>query len=232
MNTIRAAAGASLASLAVALVVAPACSPRAKSERAMLTADAEVFEAMVRAQISATPDDSLVALRVLRVDSRPASDNPPLASAPGRSTGVDLDEPGDTLPPETMERIADQRKAILGDLHVEEGGPFNYPGCGGTRSHGSADSSTVPLARECPQTWRRYITVGLPFRGEAEILTKLPVRTSAPVDPSVESWTVLVTENVIGPAGQTWQQYACLLQRDPQTGRLALTQRLLLSWAE
>ena len=197
----------------------------------MLSADARVFEAMVRAQISRTPDDSAVALRVLRVDSRPSSDNAQLAAAP-RSAGVDLDAPPDTLPPETLARIADQRKAILADLHVEEGGPFDYPGCGGTHPHRALDSPVPALGQECPRTWRRYVTVGLPFRGEASVLAKLRAPTSAPADSSAESWSVLVTENSIGPAGQTWRQYACLLRRDPETGRLALAERLLLSWAE
>jgi hypothetical protein len=197
----------------------------------MLSADAEVFETMVRAQVSQTPDDSAVALRVLRVDSRPASDNA-LASAQPGASGLDLDAPPDTLPPEAVTRIADQRKAILSDLHVEEGGPFNYPGCGGTHPHRTPDSSALNLGNECPRAWRRYVTVSLPYRGEAEVLAKLRSRPSAPADSSVESWTVLVTENAIGPAGQTWRQYACLLRRDAQSGRLALAERLLVSWAE
>jgi hypothetical protein len=198
----------------------------------MLSADAEVFEATVRAQISQTPDDPAVALKVLRVDSRPVSDNAQLASTPPGAPGVDLDAPPDTLPPETLARIAEQRKAILSDLHVEEGGPFNFPGCGGTRPHRTPDSSTVQLGNECPRTWRRYVTVGLPFRGEADVLVKLRGRAAPPSDSTAELWTVLVTENAIGPAGQTWRQYACLLHRDPETGRLALTERSLLSWAE
>jgi hypothetical protein len=198
----------------------------------MLTADAEVFEATVRAQISQTPDDSVVALKVLRVDSRPASDNTQLTSTPPRASGVDLDAPPDTLPPETLARIADQRKAILSDLHVEEGGPFNFPGCGGTRPHRAPDSAIIQLGTECPSTWRRYVTVGLPFRGEADVLRKLRGRAAPPADSTAELWTVLVTENAIGPAGQTWRQYACLLRRDPETGRLALAERSLLSWAE
>lgn len=228
----RPSAGRSLAFLAITLLSADACTGRAESERAILGADAEVFEAVVRAQISNTPDDSAVALRVLRVDSRPTSDNAQLLPTSQRSRALDLDAPPDTLPPETLTRIAEQRKAILSDLHVEEGGPFNYPGCAGTRPHPSADSVPLPLDRTCPPTWHRYVTVGLPFRGEAEVLTKLRARASAPPDSSAESWTVLVTENAIGPAGQTWRQYASLLRRDPQTGHLALAERLLLSWAE
>jgi hypothetical protein len=216
---------------AAALAFEQGCAA-AKSERAILTADAEVFEATVRAQISQTPEDSVVARRVLRVDSHPALDDPQLASAPQRSAGVDLDAPPDTLPPETMARIADQRKAILSDLHVEEGGPFNYPGCGGTRPQRTPDSSAVHIANECPPSWRTYVTVGLPIRGEAEALRKLRSRTAAPIDSSAELWTVLLAENTIGPAGQTWRQYECLLRRDPETGRLALAERFLVSWAE
>jgi hypothetical protein len=225
-------AGRSVGLLAIAFLGAAACSGRAKSERSMLSADAEVFEAVVRAQVSNTPDDSAVALRVLRVDSRPTSDNAQLMTASQRSRALDLDAPPDTLPPETLTRIAEQRKTILSDLHVEEGGPFNYPGCAGTRPHPLPDSVPLPLDRSCPPTWHRYVTVGLPVRGEAEVLAKLRARSSAPPDSTAESWTVLITENAIGPAGQTWRQYACLLRRDPLTGRLGLAERLLLSWAE
>jgi hypothetical protein len=221
-----------LASLAIVFALAEACGGSARSERAMLTADAEVFEAMVRAQVSRTPDDSAVALRVLRVDSRPASDNTQLGSGRQGGVGMDLDESPDTLPPETMARIAEQRREILADLHVEEGGPFNYPGCGGTRPHPTSDSAAQAAGNSCPSVWRRYVTVGLPFRGEAQVLAKLRGQSSAPADSSAESWTVLVTENTIGPAGQTWQQYACLLRRDPVTGQLGLAERVLLSWAE
>jgi hypothetical protein len=228
----RANARRSLTLLVISCLSVDACTGRANSERAILSADAEVFESVVRAQISNTPDDSAVALRVLRVDSRPTSDNAQLMSASQRSRALDLDAPPDTLPPETLARIAEQRKAILSDLHVEEGGPFNYPGCGGTRPHPSPDSVPLPLDRTCPPTWHRYVTVGLPFSGEAEVLAKLRARASAPPDSTAESWTVLVTENAIGPAGQTWRQYACLLRRDPVTGHLALAERLLLSWAE
>jgi hypothetical protein len=218
--------------LAITLLSAGACTGRAKSERAILSADAEVFEAVVRAQISNTPDDSVVALRVLRVDSRPTSDNAQLMTPAQRNRSLDLDAPPDTLPPETLSRIAEQRKAILSDLHVEEGGPFNYPGCAGTRPHPASDSAQLPLDRTCPPTWHRYITVGLPFSGEAEVLARLRARASSPPDSTAESWTVLVTENAIGPAGQTWRQYACLLRRDAVTGQLALAEKLLLSWAE
>jgi hypothetical protein len=221
-----------LVALAIAVSLADACGGAERSEREMLSADAEVFEAIVRAQVSQTPDDSAVALRVLRVDSRPVSDNTQLGSAAQVAVGVDLDEPTDTLSPEAMSRIADQRREILADLHVEEGGPFNYPGCGGTRSHRTPDPDTLQMGTACPSVWRRYVTIGLPVRGEAEVLAKLRSRSSAPTGSTAESWTVLVTENTIGPAGQTWQQYACLLRCDPVTGHLGLAERFLLSWAE
>ncbi len=232
MNTIRARERASLALLPIVLMLGEACDGRASAERSMLSADAEVFETMVRAQVSRTPDDSAVALRVLRVDSRPTFDNAELTSGRQRSAGVDLDEPVDTLSPEALAMISEQRKAILADLHVEEGGPFNYPGCGGTHPHPVPDSVELQLGRECPPAWHRYVTIGLPVRGEAELFAKLRGRSSAPADSTTESWTVLVTENTIGPAGQTWRQYACLLRRDPATGHLALAERVLMSWAE
>jgi hypothetical protein len=232
VNTIRMRAGSALVSVAIAISLADACGGSERSEREMLSADAEVFEAIVRAQVSQTPDDSAVAMRVLRIDSRPTLDNTQLRSAPQAAVGVDLDEPTDTLPPEAMSRIAEQRKEILADLHVEEGGPFIYPGCGGTRPHPPPNPGALQLGTACPSVWRRYVTVGLPVRGEAEVLAKLRSRSSAPTGSSAESWTVLVTENTIGPAGQMWQQYACLLRRDQVTGHFGLAERFLLSWAE
>jgi guanyl-specific ribonuclease Sa len=183
-----------------------------------------VFESVIRSEQSPDPADSAASLRVMRVDSRPVTDNDPLTPTP-RQTGFDLDKASDSLSDASIARIAAQRKAVLGDLHVEEGGPFAYPGCGG--SHGSTELSFAA----CPRDWRRYITVGIPYRGTAAVIDKLRTLSPAP-DSTAELWTVLVAENSVGPGGQEWRQYAWLLRRDPATGRLALVEKFLLSWAE
>jgi hypothetical protein len=212
--------------LLIALAICPGCGALSKAERAVLAADAEVFETVIRSEQSPDPADSAASLRVMRVDSRPVTDNDALTAAP-RQTGFDLDKVSDSLSDASIARIADQRKAILRDLRVEEGGPFAYPGCGGSRSHGATELSYAA----CPRDWRRYITVGIPYRGTAAVIDKLRTQ-SPPPDSSAELWTVLVAENSVGPGGQEWRQYAWLLRRDPQSGQLALVEKFLLSWAE
>ena len=209
------------------LATAQSCGGPSSAERAVLAADAEVFETVIRSELSPDPADSAASLRVMRVDSRPVTDNAELTSSSTRQTGFDLDKVSDSLSDAGVARIADQRKAILSDLHVEEGSPFAYPGCGGSRSHGSTELSFTA----CPREWRRYITVGIPYRGTAAVIDKLRTQ-SAPPDSSAELWTVLVAENSVGPGGQEWRQYAWLLRRDPVTGQLALVEKFLLSWAE
>jgi hypothetical protein len=211
----------------IVLAIGQSCGGPSSAERAVLTADAEVFESVIRSELSPDPADSVASLRVMRVDSRPVTENDELTASSARQTGFDLDKVSDSLSDGGVARIADQRKAILSDLHVEEGGPFAYPGCGGSRSHGSTELSFAA----CPPDWRRYITVGIPYRGTAAIIDKLRTQ-SPPPDSSAELWTVLVAENSVGPGGQEWRQYAWLLRRDPQTGQLALVEKFLLSWAE
>ena len=209
------------------LAAGQSCGAPSKAERAVLTADADVFGTVIRDELSPDPADSAASLRVMRVDSRPIVDNNELTANSPRQTGFDLDSVSDSLSDASVERIADQRKAILQDLRIEEGGPFSYPGCGGSRSQQSTDIASAT----CPRDWRRYITVGIPYRGAAPIIDKLKTH-SAPVDSRAELWTVLVAENAVGPGGQDWKQYAWLLRREPGSGHLALVEKFLLSWAE
>lgn len=220
------------AACTIVVAVAVSCSGLSKSERSLMKSDAEVFETVVQSQITPAPDDSAIALRSLRVDSRPFADTGALATGATSPAPLTADSSPDSLSPEALAKVAEQRKAILADLHVEEGGPFVYPDCGGTRVHRMRDSSLTSVGGGCPAEWRRYITVGLPVKGASAVLNTLRNREEAPPDPSTELWTVLVTENTIGPSGQTWRQYACLLRRDPETGYLALVERFLVSYAE
>jgi hypothetical protein len=227
MKSIKLGSRRSLRGLALVLVVGQGCGAPSKAEHAVLAADAEVFETVIRSEMSPDPADSAASLRVMRVDSRPVVDNSQLAADSARHTGFDLGEVSDSLSDAGVARIADQRKAILGDLRVEEGGPFSYPGCGGSRSRLSPD----PASSACPREWRRYITVGIPYRGIAAAIEKLR-KQSPPPDSSGEVWTVLVAENAVGPGGQDWRQYAWLLRRNPESGHLDLVEKILLSWAE
>src|SRR4051812_28941120 len=200
-----------LRSIALLIVstIALGCDASSGAARSLMAADADVFETVVRSQITPAADDSAIALRSLRVDSRPVADTGPLATGASGAGNLNVDDSA-SVSPAALTSVAEQRKAILADLHVEEGGPFLYPSCGGTRVHRLRDSTLTPVGTGCPAEWRRYITVGLPVRGAASVLTKLRDREEAPPDPSSELWTVLVTENTIGPGGQNWRQYACL----------------------
>jgi hypothetical protein len=105
-----------------------ACDRPSPADRALLQADAEVFETVVRSETAIALADSTVPTGFLRVDARPAGDTAILTSSNQRSTGVELNESGDSLSANGSARISEQRKEILKDLHVDEGGPFVYPG--------------------------------------------------------------------------------------------------------
>ena len=140
-----------------------ACDKPSAADRALLQADAEVFETVVRSETPIALADSAVPAGFLRVDARPAGDTAILTSTNQRSTGVELNESADSLSASGSARISEQRKEILKDLHVEEGGPFFYPGCGGIRARRFRDS-VVSIGTECPSEAHRYVTIGLPYR--------------------------------------------------------------------
>jgi hypothetical protein len=146
--------------------------------------------------------------------------------------GITLED--DSMPPSSVavDRISQERRAILEQLGVEEGGPFFFPGCGGIRTGESPrNSGAFPSAAGCPTDWRRYVTIGLPRRGVGQIPEKVR-RTEPRSFDTGEVWTVLVTETSIGPGGQDWKQYAWVLTREGGRADLGLAARFLLSWAE
>ena len=213
--------------LILAAVLSLACA-QPRTQREIAEADAETFQTIVRSQMS----DS-VNVGFLRVDARPAGDKELLAPATSStSPGYDPDSSADSAVNADPAMIADQRKEILHDLHVEEGGPFVYPECGGFRTRRFRDSATVHPDPECPKTYRRYVTVGVPTRGAAAIIAKARRPEVPAPDTTGELWTVLVTESSVGPGGQQWRQFAWLFRRDTTTGRLAVAEKYLLSWAE
>jgi hypothetical protein len=201
-------------------------------ERALVRADAEIFESVARAQLADSSDTVSSIVSPLRIDARPAGDNTDLASTPDHPRRLEVGEQIDSVSVASTETIVEQRKDILKSLRIEEGGPFNYPECGGARARLSRDSTVVLPAPKCPPQVTRYITVGLPYLGASPILDKVrPPELPAP-DSSAELWTVLITESSVGPGGQQWRQYASLFKRDAQSGRLEMVERFLLSWAE
>ena len=218
--------------LAIAFLTLESCDNLSAAERELVHTDAEVFEAVAQSERVVGMQDSSRLPRFLRIDARPI-DNTSLVSPPTPPpTGIALED--DSLPPSSamFDRIAEERRAILERLGVEEGGPFFFPGCEGVHTGVQAPKpGAIRSDTGCPIEWRRYVTVGLPRRGVAQIPEK--VRR---IDPrsfeSGEVWTVLVTETSIGIGGQDWKQYAWVLTREPDGSDLTLAARFLLSWAE
>jgi hypothetical protein len=215
---------------ALLFLEAVACDTIPGRERTLVRADAEVFETIIRSEIPDKAGDSTVSPGFLRFDARPVGDNAVLAGGePTRA--LDLDKSGDSTSSKAVSQITEQRRAILKLLHVEEGGPFLYPDCGGTHPRRVKGAAAL-IGANCPKEFRRYVTVGLPYRGAAPALDKLRSPEAPSPDSTSEVWTVLVTESSIGPGGQDWRKYAWLLRRNPDTNRLTIAERFLLSWAE
>jgi hypothetical protein len=227
MKAIRAARLRSFPLFLTAVAVIAGCFPEWDERRALTRADAEVFELVVRSQLL---DTVSAPAGFLSVDTRPGADEEILARTNEPPRTLDPAQTSDSLPGRALEGIREKRAAILRSLRVEGGGPFSYPKCGGaSRVNDSMDGGRQP---ECPRDLRRYVTVGLPHRGAAPILAMARRPESPLPDSTAELWTVLVTETNVGPGGQQWRQYAWLFKRDPEDGRLAVTERFLLSWAE
>ena len=201
-------------------------------DREIVHADGEIFEAVVRSQVSDSAKLEPRTASAFRFDSRPVGDNTDLAVTPEHPRPLDLSDAEDTVSADALRSMVEQRKEILRSIGVEEGGPFNYPECGGARTRRSHDSTSMLAAPKCPKFVRRYVTVGLPYRGAAPLLDKARPAESPRPDARGEQWTVLVTESSVGPGGQQWRQYVTLFRRDAESGRLSLAERFLLSWAE
>jgi hypothetical protein len=216
----------------VALLTTEGCDNLSTSDREVVHTDAEVFEAVARSELVLGIEDSSRSPRFLRIDSRPIDNTsmlPPKSPAPA---GISLDD--DSMPASSAvtNRIAQERRAILDRLGVEEGGPFVFPGCEGVRTGETEPKrgATQPRAG-CPTQWRRYVTIGLPRRGVG-LIPETVRKTDPRSFDAGEVWTVLVTETSIGSGGQDWKQYASVLTREPDREGLTLTARFLLTWAE
>jgi hypothetical protein len=177
-------------------------------------------------------EDSSRSPDFLRIDSRPVDNTSLLPPKSTSSAGIPSDDDSIVASPAVIDRIARERRAILGRLGVEEGGPFVFPGCEGVRTGETEPKSgeTAPHVG-CPTQWRRYVTVGLPRRGVGLIPENVRKTDPRSFDTG-EVWTVLVTETSIGSGGQDWKQYASVLTREPDREGLTLSARFLLTWAE
>jgi len=217
--------------LAIAFLAVEGCDNLSPAERQIVHTDSEVFEAVAQSQLAAGMEDSARLRSLLRIDSRPV-DNTSLLPPQPASAGIAPED--DSTPPSsaTISRMSDERRAILERLGVEEGGPFSFPGCEGIRTgEPEPKRGATRSTSGCPRQWRRYVTIGLPRHGVAMIPENVRRTDPRPFD-SGEVWTVLVTENSVGPGGQDWKQYAWVLTREPGNAGLSAAAQFLLSWAE
>jgi len=216
----------------VALLTTEGCDNLSTSERELVHTDAEVFEAVARSELVAGTEESPRSPRFLRIDSRPVDNTSILPPKPAVPAGIPLDE--DSMPASSavLNGIAQERRAILERLGVEEGGPFVFPRCEGVRTGETEPKrDATPPRAGCPTQWRRYVTIGLPRRGVG-LIPEAVRKTDPRSFDSGEVWTVLVTETSIGSGGQDWKQYASVLTREPDREGLTLAARYLLTWAE
>ena len=197
----------------------------------MVHTDAEVFETVARSELFAGAEDSSRSPRFLRIDSRPVDNTSILPSKPVGPSGIPLDDDSILASPAVLNGIAQERRAILERLGVEEGGPFIFPGCEGVRTGETEPKRGVTPRAGCPTQWRRYVTIGLPRRGIG-LIPEAVRKTDPRAFDTGEVWTVLVTETSIGSGGQDWKQYASVLTREPDREGLTLAARYLLTWAE
>jgi hypothetical protein len=216
----------------VALLTTDGCDNLSTSERELVHTDAEVFEAVARSELVAGTEDSSRSPRFLRIDSRPVDNTSLLPPKPTSPAGIPVDDDSISASSAVINRIAQERRAILERLGVEEGGPFIFPGCEGVRTGDTEPRrGPAPSRAGCPSQWRRYVTIGLPRRGVALIPENVRKTDPRSFDTG-EVWTVLVTETSIGSGGQDWKQYASVLTREPDGEGLTLAARFLLTWAE
>ena len=207
-------------------------------ELGLVRADSELFEGVVRGQLSGTKKEYPFHLDSPRFDSRPYGTD----SAFPRG-GLSFEKGDPTFPnrlrPEVVARLVADRKLVLRALDVQEGGPRNYSPCAGILvvpvppPGGSISREKLAELRAgCPKTEDAYLTVGLPIRGVPEGIRKFGIAYKAPIQLTGEVWTAIVEGWYAGPSGGMWDEHAWMLQRDPSTSRLRLARTLLLGIAE
>jgi hypothetical protein len=219
----------------------PAKGNLTEQQVALIRADSEVFEAVVRAQLAGTAKSYPYHLDGLRYESRPSI---PVAAFP--IIAPRSKKPGATGPFEApdsmmMDRLAMNREQILKGAGVEEGGPLRYPNCAGVLvppppppigSSPSASTNRPDVHASCPRHEESSVTVSLPIRGEPEALKRFPNPKGRGLNLTGEVWTAVVEENTAGPNGSMWSQHAWVLTRLPSSHRLELADTNLLGVIE
>jgi hypothetical protein len=207
---------------------------------ALIRADSEVFEAVVRAQLAGNMKDYPYHLDGLRYDSRPSSPVAAFRTVAQRSQRSDTTGPFEAPDSAMMDRLAANRKQILKRAAVEESGPPQYGNCAGMLvppppplvGSPSASTNRPDVHASCPRDSESYVTVSLPIRGQPEALKLFPNRKGRRLNITGEVWTVVVEVNSAGPNGSMWSQNAWVLRRIPSSRRLELADTNLLGVIE
>ena len=200
---------------------------------AVARVDSEVFEAVIRLNLTGNGKDYPFKLTHLRVDERPSGEASGFRSVAGMSQGVET-AMDSTLSIRAMQSIVATRARILSTLNVPQGRPFNYPTCGGTLAPPPPPGSPPNAYHAgCPKESQEYVVIQIPTHGVPSYFNEVKGRQHAPlVEPTADLWTVIVSTAGIGPGGQMWDQHAWMFKRDPADRRLKLVSTLLLAIAE
>lgn len=207
-----------------------------EEEITLISADSEVFAAVVRAQLGGEDDEYPYHLERLRYDARPYGTS---SGYPELFAGVQGIDPTLTFARATrpaVKRLIENRKEILKINGVPQGGLIAYSQCAGAgvpappppRGSSSATrSKSRDVHAGCPKAPEYYLTVGLPVRGQPTGLRNARNLRGDRVTLRGEVWTTLVDEHSAGPGGWRRSQYAWLFQRT-RSGRLELAGVILV----
>jgi hypothetical protein len=212
-----------------------------EEELTLISADSVLFDAVVRAQLSGKDDEYPVRLKGFRYDSRPYGTP---SGYPEVFAGVQGIDPTLTFPRagnRAIRRLTANRKRILKEMGVPEGGPVVYDQCAGVRvpvpppPRGSkstaASKKRADVHAGCPKTPIYYLTVGLPIRGQPPGLRNVRDTRGDRVTLRGDVWTALVDVYSAGPSGWSKSQYAWLFKRD-DSGRPVLESTILVGVVE
>jgi hypothetical protein len=214
--------------------------PIADRELTLIRADSEVFDAVVRAQLTASDDDDYPRhLDGMQFDALPYGSP---SGYPENFAGVQGIDPTLTFGRAGKSEIEDliaNRKRILERNGLTDARAPSYRQCAGAavpkpppaRGSRPTRAKTVDVHAGCPRSREYYVTVGLPVRGQPEGLKNTRDVRGHRVSLKGDVWTALVDEHSAGPNGWTWSQYAWLFKRN-DSGRLELANTILIGVIE
>ena len=218
--------------------VSPAFSEFTANELAFIRTDSEVFEGVVRGQLAGTEKEHPFHLESPIFDSQPYGWD----SADVRYFATLSSEDSSflkALSKAAVNRVIENRKAILRSLNVDEGKRVGQrcPGALISPRPIPADSASYAIALaklrvDCPTKAYSHLEVSPPIRGVSSSLYRLLERYRQVVHLQGELWTAIVNGSYASKGGGMADEYAWIFQREPQTGRLRLLTTIMIGIAE